>query len=71
MSCLQVLLCCWEHCSASQGALKSAAHTEASAWQIVGEWERCGSVYFTKQELYQMAWGEQDLSVKRCGCCAQ
>ena len=31
----------------------------------MGEWQPCGSSYFTKHELYQMAWGEQDLSTKR------
>ena len=31
----------------------------------VGEWERCGSSYFAKHELYHMQWGEQDLSTKR------
>ena len=32
---------------------------------VVGDWEPLGSSFVARHELYQMAWGEQDLSTRR------
>ena len=47
-------------------AVKLQTDTLTLICTAVGDWRPCGDSYFTRHELYQMAWGEQDLSTKRC-----